>query len=308
MESISIRRTRNCVLFLLAVAAFLGPLSTAEAGRLLTVNTLADTLVSIDTITGKTTPVGPIGFDMHGTDLTMLDNVLYAVTANNDNTFGDPGWTLVSINPQTGAMITNVPLTVSGNRPNVVESVGAVNGKLYVGFSPDGGVSNSTGLVNPVTGAITNRVNYAAIPGVNNFFGSFGVDLDGMSAEYGTGNLLVLDADGSFISIARIDPVNITAQSVRQFNAGSGIEDIVQTAEGIFISGGGSLRRIDPSAPNPIVATIPWNPTGNFNGIAVPEPSTWALTATAAIVLAGACAKRRKFNRTLARSRAQRVT
>jgi hypothetical protein len=262
-------------LVVLLVGGFLTGSRHAAGETLYTVNTLSDTLVAIDSTNGHTTPIGPIGFDMHATDLALVDHTLYAVTSNSDALFNNPGFTLVTINPLTGAMINNVALSIGGNQPHVVESLGVANGNLYIGFSPTGTVSTDVGQLNPNTGVITNDVNYSLIPGVNNFYGSFGVDLDGMTRDATGTGLLTLDTDNStLISIVRIDPVNVTAAPVSQFILNPGlVDDLVIGLFGTYMIGGGDLYTMDLAATH-VVRTVGLSPAGSFSGLAIPEPSS----------------------------------
>jgi hypothetical protein len=275
-----------------------------QAETLYTVNRDADTLVGIDANNGNTTTIGPIGYDMYNTDLTLVGQTIFAVTADGPDIFGDPGFTLVAINPMTGAMISSVALSVGGNQPRIVESIGHANGKLYVGYSPTDTVSTHLGIVNPSTGEITGGIDYSAVTGANAVFGSFGVDLDGLSSDSSESTVLALDRDDTAMYIARIDPVNVTVQGVKQFSLSNAIDDLALTSRGLYVSGGGFINKIDVDAVNPVVATFAWNPTGTFTGLAAPEPSTFALAilGIVSLVIVGArSARRRHFSAPLRR-------
>jgi len=188
-----------------------------------------------------------------------------------------------------------VALSIGGNRPRVVESLAAANGNLYIGFSPTDTVSKDVGQLNPATGVITHDVNYSAIPGVNNFYGSFGVDLDGMSGDANGTGLLTLDTDNStLISIVHIDPVNVTAAPVSQFFLNPGlVDDLAIGRFGTYMIGGGDLYTMDLAATH-VIQTVALNPLGSFSGLAVSEPSGLALGALSVVALAASAGMARR--------------
>ena len=246
---------------------------------LYTINTAASTLVRIDSNNGNTSTVGNIGFEFHGADLAFLDGSIYAITAHADGFFADAGWSLLKIDPQTAQLLDEVEILLNGNRPFFMESIGAANGQLYVGFSPNGTVSTDVGRLNPITGAITSNFNYSAIPGVNNFFGSFGVDLDGMSSDPSNpSTLLTLDSDANLISVVRIDPVNVTASPVSQFTNSAGVDDVAIGVNAGYMIGGGSLFRMNAGMTG-VAQTLTLNPAGFYSGLTIPEPSTYVMAA-----------------------------
>jgi hypothetical protein len=182
-------------------------------------------------------------------------------------------------------LLSKVEILLNGNRPFYMESIGSANGQLYVGFSPNDTVSTDVGRLNPLTGAITNNFNYKSIPGVNNFFGSFGVDLDGMSSDPANpSTLLSLDTDQNLISVVRINPVNVTVAPVVQFNNPSGIDDLAVGLNGAYLLGGGKLFRMNAGLTG-VAQTLTLNPAGFYSGLAVPEPSTYALGVIGAVAL-----------------------
>jgi hypothetical protein len=260
----------------LAIVALLIPSVTA-AETLYTINTAASTLIRIDSNNGHTSTVGSIGFEFHGADLAFLNGSIYAITAHADGFFADAGWSLLKIDPYTGQLLSDVEILLNGNRPFFMESLGSANGKLYVGFSPNGTVSTDVGELNPVTGAITSNFNYSAIPGVNNFFGSFGVDLDGMTGDPGNPSTLVaLDTDANLISVVRINPVNVTVSPIAQFTVSSGIDDLAIGLNAPYMIGGGNLFRTNGGITG-VAQTLALDPAGFYSGLTVPEPSSVAL-------------------------------
>ena len=277
----------SCCCIVAVCASVLLQSPRAQAEQLYTINLLAGSLVQIDPHNGHTATVGPIGYEFHGADLTFMDGALYAVTAHGDGFYADAGYALLKINPATGQLLSSVELSLNGDKPYFVESLAAAGGKLFIGFSPHGTVSTDVGELNPVTGEITHDIDYSAIPGVNTFFGSFGVDLDGMSTDpLHPGSVLGLDTDNqTLISIARIDPTNVTASPVSQFfhNPG-GVDDLAVGDEAAYMIGAGNLYVMDLGATG-VMHTFGLNPAGSFAGLAVPEPSSVLLAALGVAVL-----------------------
>lgn len=80
------------------------PPITAISGRLL--GTILDqagnnsTLVEVDPVTGATTPIGLVGYEVNGLEYNPIDGKLYGTTSFNDPTFPDG---LIQINMTTGA-------------------------------------------------------------------------------------------------------------------------------------------------------------------------------------------------------------
>ncbi len=266
----------------------------AAAESLYTINTAASTLMRINSETAAVTTVGPIGFQFFGADLAYLGGSIYAITAHADGFFANAGYSLLKINPQTGALLHSTEILLNGNKPFFMESIGVANGKLYVGFSPGGTVSTDVGEINPVTGAITGNINYQAIPGVGNLYGSFGVDLDGMS-DHPTqpGSVLTMDNDAGLISLVRIDPVNVTASSEGQFYyTGGGIDDVAVGLNGVYAIGDGRLHLFNAGLDG-VIEYKNFDPLGQFVGLTVPEPSSVIM---AALGLIGVVAARRRRN------------
>jgi hypothetical protein len=152
-----------------------------------TVNTATDELVSINASTGVSTVVGPIGHDMFATDLAYMNGVIYAVTSNSANVFGNPGWTLVAINPATGAKISAMPLKIgspSGPYVAVAESVTARAGQLILGYGYPNLTSSRLGSINPATGVVTDLMDLGP-----------GADLDAFGTDF-FGNMISVDGIG----------------------------------------------------------------------------------------------------------------
>ncbi|MBX7166454.1 MAG: PEP-CTERM sorting domain-containing protein [Pirellulales bacterium] len=269
----------------------------AQAGGLYSVNTLSDRLVTIDSTTGQVSVVGPIGYDMRAihTRLATIGTRLFAFTANADGNdiYNAPAtYTLLELNPATGAKISQHDINLaSGSAPRLIEGFGATNGKLYIGLSSTSVVSTELGELDPATGQVSNVIDYGQIPGAGLYFGSFGVDLDGLEGEYGTTNLFAYDGDGTFRSFARIDPDNVTVSGIAQFNWNDGITDLASAEFGDFWMGNTSLYRLHANPQS--IDSIPLSVAGSFYGLAaVPEPSTFLLAASGAAMLGMSLRKR----------------
>jgi hypothetical protein len=278
---------------LIAALTLLFYTPTATAETLYTINTAAGTLMRIDTKTAAVTTVGPIGFQFFGADLAYLNGSIYAITAHADGFFADAGYSLLQINPLTGALQHSVDVSVNGDKPLIMESIGVANGKLYVGFNPEATVSTHLGEINPVTGVITGTVDYYPIPGMNNLFGSFGVDFDGMSdSPTQPGTVLTMDSDAGLISLVSVDPVNVTASSEGQFYyTGGALDDIAVGRDGVYAIGDGRLHFFNAGLDG-VVQYKNFTPVGQFAGLTVPEPASIALCACGVIAMATICARR----------------
>lgn len=276
------------------LAGLLLAASTAAAETLYTINTAAGTLMRFNSNTAQVTTVGPIGFQFFGADLAYFDGSIYAITAHADGFFANAGYSLLKINPQTGALLHSTEILVNGDKPFFMESIGVANGKLYVGFNPSATVSTHLGQINPVTGVITGTVDYFPIPGMNALFGSFGVDFDGMS-DHPTqgGSVLTMDNDAGLISLVRVDPVNVTASSEGQFfYTGGALDDVAVGRSGVYAIGDGRLHFFNADLDG-VVQYKNFDPVGQFAGLTVPEPSGIVLGALGLLAVIGC----RRFSR-----------
>ena len=125
--------------------------------------------------------IGPIGKDLAINDLAWWDGRLFAIDSNYPD-----GANLIEINPDTGAMISSVPVTIDGELAiNGIESIAADATGLIVGIWNGGS--------NP---AISDNLGRLGLDGAVTDLQSFGTDLDGLS----------ITSDGSLISLDR-DPL-----------------------------------------------------------------------------------------------------
>lgn len=130
---------------------------------LYTVNWVTDRVLRIDNLTGAVSDVGPIGHDMFRTTLAFHQGLLYALTSNSNDVFGNPGFTLVAINPTTGAKVSSVPVKINGQNPRVAFGITSVGTNLYVSYNTENLSARMVGKISPSTGAITQVANYNGI-------------------------------------------------------------------------------------------------------------------------------------------------
>lgn len=284
----SARRFRAVALaFLIIGLVAYEALSPARAETLFTVNKTTDELATIDSSSGQISTIGAIGYNMRNTRMASIGKRLFALTCDADDPFAAPTtWTLVELNPATGAKISQKVVTFNGNPgPRLIEGFGAHNGKLYIGMSTTGLVSGELGEINPNTGYVSNVVEYTNLPDAFQVFGGFGVDIDCVAGRYGKSEIVVLDIDQGFNSFVNINPDTTAFQGIAQFYQLGFFPDIASTASGDFILGGYYIHRLNLDNPNPMVVeniTLSIHNNGQFNGLTtvVPEPSTWLLMLT----------------------------
>lgn len=257
------KRTYSLVVALLAIS------STAWGGPLYSVNVQTDELVKIETTTGAVTVVGSIGHQMQGTDLAGLNGMVYATTQKNPG-FNLNGMTLVAINPATGGKVSAVDMLLGTNQV-FSEGLTATNGQLIATFDNLSTTSVRSGVVNPVTGAISDAQFHG--PDLD----ELGTTLDGRIIAVDGINFAGNTRQMAFYELGR----NPTSTAfLGDFLMQGSLDDIVFTPFGAFSLDhlSQNLYRIDLSVPS-IVQTIPLGPVAlQLDGLAyVPEPSTFVL-------------------------------
>jgi hypothetical protein len=148
----------------LAVVAAAGVAHAGDAGAclegvtLFSIDRLSNSLVTVDPADAAITVVGPItGLPGIIVDLEFIRGRLFGVVRN--------GARLVELDPATGAVLLNLPLTLNGvGMSNAIEGIGAQDdGTLTISYwSPNAAntsYSNTIGVVG-LDGAVTQLVNF----------------------------------------------------------------------------------------------------------------------------------------------------
>ncbi len=145
-----------------------------SCGRVFSVDTDSNRLVTIDQASGFVSDVGGIGFIMaEKTDLAFHQGKLYAVTESVPLS----DYRLLEIDCQTGAMVGSaLPITWGGGLVVNVESLTSVGDELIVGFGdlpPLEYIANRLGVIVPSTGLIISSIDYT----------SFNADFDALATD-----------------------------------------------------------------------------------------------------------------------------
>lgn len=271
-------RFTSCLVVSVAVV---GTSSAAHAADFFSVDIATDELVGIDSDTATISTIGEIGHEMHESDMTSLNGLLYAITSNSPDPFSSLGYSLVTIDPTLGSSLSAINMTSNGGNVHA-EAITTLDGKLIIGHSHD-----RTGVVNPLTGMVTDSQ-------------AHGVDIDGLGTTLG-GQMIAVDGTHGtpnnhfdYFTIER-DPPGATLLGDIWFAGGTG--DFAFSPVGSFglDSVYTQLVEYDFEGPPTIVQTIPLSPSGhNLRGLAyIPEPSALILLVTAALGLL-ACGWRRR--------------
>jgi hypothetical protein len=268
--------------FCLAAAS---PGGLAWGGVIYSVNVQTDELVTIETSTGVVTTVGPIGYNMQGTDLASLNGLIYGTTQKTPG-FNLDGMTLVAIDPVTGAKVSSADMLLGASEV-FSEGLTAANGQLIATFDYLSTVSPRSGVVDPVTGAISDEQLHG--PDLD----ELGTTLDGRIIAVDGINFSGNTRQMAFYELGR-NPTSTTF--LGDFLMQGSLDDIVFTPFGAFSLDhtAGNLYQIDISGPS-IVATIPIGAIGlQLDGLAyIPEPSGLALAAVGLMVFGGFYLRRR---------------
>lgn len=261
------------------------PEGSAWGGVIYSVNVQTDELVAIETTTGAVTTIGSIGHQMQGTDLASLNGLVYATTQKVSG-FNLNGMTLVAINPVTGAKVSSADMLFGTNQV-FAEGLTAADGQLIATFDYLSTVSPRSGVVDPVTGAISDQQHH-------------GPDLDELGTTH-DGRIIAVDGINfsgntrqmAFYELER-NPTSTTF--LGDFLMQGSLDDIVFTPFGAFSLDhtAGNLYQIDISGPS-IVATIPIGAIGlQLDGLAfIPEPSAVVLEALGFVALVMVYLRRR---------------
>ncbi len=137
------------------------------AVQLYTIDSLTNTLVTLDTQTGAVTTVGFLALpNLANYDMTLLDGSLWAIEQ-----FGT-GHQLFQIDPATGQQIEVDLVLLHGLPTGRSPGLAARDGQLIVAFDPDAGEHNATHLGTlDLDGSITDVISYE----------SFGADFFGLT-------------------------------------------------------------------------------------------------------------------------------
>jgi hypothetical protein len=263
---------------LLGVVMLLTLTPAARGGVLFSVNVQTDELVQIETTTGAVTTVGPIGHQMQGTDLASLNGLIYATTQKTPG-FNFDGTTLVAINPATGAKVSSADIRLGINQV-FAEGLTAAGGQLILSFDHLSTTSDRTGVVDPVSGALSEQ----EFQGPD--FDELGTDLSGQIIAVDGINYSGITRQMAFYKVDR-NPAHITF--LGDFLLDGSLDDLVFTPFGIFSldQSGQNLYRLDLSGRPSIAQVIPLGPIATqLDGLAyIPEPSTYALAAIGVVAL-----------------------
>lgn len=246
-------------LFVLASVATIAP--TASAQLLYSIDQTANTLNLIDPSNGTVSTVGPIGHQFFGADLTFSRNSIYAITANSAGVFGDPGWTLVEIDPQTGAKLRSVPALLSnGQRPRLIEGIATIDDRLVLAMNTSSTTSPQLADINPNTGVITNIVDHTQLPGCDSFVPEeFGPDFDGLGADP-NGAILAAATNQRHGALVRVSENARSCTIIGEFDDPAGVDDVASVGELTFGIGRRTLYQFDLSGLPLVARTLIYGP------------------------------------------------
>ncbi|HRX85469.1 MAG TPA: PEP-CTERM sorting domain-containing protein [Phycisphaerae bacterium] len=266
----------------LAIAAVLLPVAAqGSPSRLYSLDHVSDQLFTIDTATGATTAVGPLGVDvLPGGDMAYLNGRLYHVMPDASDA-ANSTHTLFEISPTTGAVLSSQAITVGGS-PYIggVEGLTAVDGKLIVAYAgvPNQPESPLLGELS-LTGDIFNPADFSA----------FNADMDGLATD-SAGQIFANDSVPSSdeVFLYRVDRAPLDYSLVGGFSRPAGwyprVTDItfaggrlygVETYHDV-------MYEIDPTTGG-LLAEIAIDPALRLNGLAAPEPTSLALLLTVSV-------------------------
>ena len=151
-----------------------------------TVNSQTDELVKIDAATGTPTVVGPVGHDMHSTDLEFHHGVLYAITPDTVSRFQATKWFLVTIDHRTGANTSVLEMKAGTQVPTLADGIVSIGNTLFAAVDFLDLTASAIADLDPTTGQLTNIIDYESVTGVNHDFDGLGVT--------DTGQMIVVDS------------------------------------------------------------------------------------------------------------------
>lgn len=278
-----------------------GSASPSSAEFLYSIDRVADRLVLFNTSTAAILDIGPIGFDMRATQLTLHEGVLYGLTGNADG-FDSTAFTLVGIDPNTGGALSTANVTFNGQNLRVADGLESVGGKLVVAFrDPNLGPGSESQRLGDLSlsGAITNADNFAAF---NPDFDALGTNETGqLHSVDGVNDQLRFD----FYTVNR-SPNPLDYDLVGTFTGGT-LAQPFNSHELAYASSSWFVLNIERHEIHQIDAatltldqTIAYSTSVALTGLheaLIPEPSSFAMSGVAICVLSGCWLRRHTRNR-----------
>ena len=232
-------------------------LNLTRAATLFSVETISDSLVTIDATTGLITTIGTLDFDAIRVDLASFDDRLFALDSDFQNRVD-----IYEIDPSTAATISSAQVFLGGNAILNGESLTNFGSQLKIGFSANGGDTSSESLGDlSLTGEVTNVVSTTS-------------DLDGLGGD-GISQFFSTDVEGG-TGDTSLFSVNLTTGALAFLDEfpSNPVDDLVVRGEELFLLASGTLTILSDGA---IANTFSLS-GGSYQGIAVasadvPEPS-----------------------------------
>jgi len=227
----------------------------ANAVSLFSVETQSNSLVLIDSETGKVNTIGTLGFDAVDTDLASFGDRLFIL-----NTIYQNRVDIYEVNPTTGATLSSAQVAYE-NKP-VLHAEGLTNlgKKLIIGFSANGGDPGSESIGElSLTGAITNAISTAG-------------DFDGFGGD-GVSQIFSTDAERTSgpTNLFNVDYTNGSLSPITNIPIAS--NDIVSDGKNLFLldinSGKSEVRLIKTSITGEIKRNIPIEVGQEYLGLAI---------------------------------------